>query len=197
MKKLVIILLMLLSFNTLANNKFLGCSNTEVKSHHTDATRIINNTVNSINNSSNYFIEKALNKYFNLSPSVVADQDLIKKVFKNIKRVALGAESTNYSCHKSINTIWCIADQLAIVPPPKDTVYLCPAFFNNLNKRKQIGTIIHEWFHRWGKSSINYFPESYCYESSDLSSAELVRNADQYMLFIYYVGTNGGYLECF
>jgi hypothetical protein len=178
--------------------QFEGCKNSVTKSRHNDAVKMIRNTAKLINDKKfKGHIEQALKKYFRLSIYKKEDTKLILKVFQNITNVAAQSWKTNYSCHQKSTGLWCMANQLAIVPPVSSTVHLCPKFYNKLNKEKQIGTIIHEWFHRWGKSEINYLPEDYCYESKELDPEELIQNADQYMLFIYYVGTNATILKCF
>lgn len=197
-KVLLTIIFLSSNFGVIAGEQFKKCDGTRAAEHHHNAIEIFSNVAMLIqSNKLNDHVKKGLRVYFKLSHDVAEDKELIEIVFENIKRVALNAKKTKYNCHTKRSGVWCIGNQLAIVPPPKTRVHLCPAFFNYLSRRQQIGTIIHEWFHRWGKRRINYLPENYCHQSSGLESKELIRNADQYMLFLYYVGTNGGYLECF
>lgn len=196
-----ITIIVFLVFNTyfaFANDKFDTCENTLVDKHHAKSVKILNNTVILTKKKIlNQHIVEGLKEYFKLSVDDKKDQELIKKVFSNIKTIAANAKTTNYTCYDGRIGFWCLADQLAIVPPPKTRVYLCPKYFKLSTVTKQIGTIIHEWFHRWGKSQIDYLPERYCYESKNLSSEKLIRSADQYMLFVYYVGSLGNKLACF
>jgi hypothetical protein len=196
--KVFILSFLLLSISASATDQFYGCGNSVVKSRHLKANKIINRVVKLIKNKDySYHLEKGLKDYFDLSLTSAKDTNLILKVFETIKKVASKANTTKYRCQQESLGFWCMADVLAIVPPPKTKIYLCPGFFNRLSSSKQVGTIIHEWFHRWGGGKINYITENYCFESSGLDSEDLIKNADQYMLFIYSVGTDGGYLECF
>lgn len=195
--KASLIFALLFSLNCLSSSQFKNCSS-EIVKNHKEANQIIKSALDRLTSRSDIKdIEYAFGKYFKLSLLKAKDTSLIKKVISNIKRIAKSSSKTNYTCHKADFSIWCSTSPLAIVPPPKSRVHLCNGYFTKINKRQQVGTIIHEWFHLWGGSNINYLPETYCSDSANLKSSSLIRNSDQYMLFIYHLGKKGKYLGCF
>ena len=197
MKKIYFIFTLLISLNSFSSSQFKNCSSDIVKNHN-DANRIIKSALKRLTSRTDIKdIEYAFNKHFRLSLLKAKDTVLIKKVISNIKRIAKGSAKTNYTCHKKDFSIWCSTSPLAIVPPPKSRVHLCNGYFSKLTTRQQVGTMIHEWFHMWGGSNINYLPETYCSDNAQSTSSQLVRNSDQYMLFIYHLGQKNDYLACF
>lgn len=167
-----------------------------VDSYHNNALELIQQTKKKIlkpNATDKAYIAMAFKNFFKLGSSLYSDQVLKQVVYANIMQVAANADRTQYKCYNENKGLWCVAGQYAIVPPPKTKVHLCSAFEESLNDRQKVLTIIHEWFHLWGKNKIDYFPETYWNESADSKPEELVRMADQHMLFIHYVATMGAW----
>jgi hypothetical protein len=188
----------IMTFVTIFANVADASYNVDVETLHSRAVEIFRNANYQIqNNRSNDLIKNGLRNYFTLSMENASDSRMIDTIFSNIQSISHHINETKYKVYSHKKGLWCITNPLAIVPPPKNKVHLCPSFFSSLNRNQQIGTIIHEWFHLWGGNKINYIPEKYCYESVSLGPGRLIRNADQYMLFIFSVGTNGEYLPCF
>jgi len=105
-------------------------------------------------------------------------------------------KKSKYKCGRA-KGLWCYGGQLAIVPPPINKIYLCEPYFRR-SFEKQVGVIIHEWGHRFTTfKGMAYMGEKYCWESNNLSFKSLARQPDSYMLFIYYLGTNGQGIGCF
>lgn len=189
----ILVLSLLFSMSALAQGQFLNCNGTEVPLLHEAAVRLISNTQHEIQKNHSPLLGQGLKKYFGINS---ISSPLVATVYANIKKVAKNAAETVYKCHTEERGLWCRPNIRAIVPPPKDKVHLCPGYFE-FWRRERTATLLHEWFHRWGGGSINYLPETYCYESSGLAPEKLIRNSDQYMLFIYFVGTGGEILPCF
>lgn len=179
-----------------AQGQFLSCGDSRIPALHDAAVGLINNTSFTIDRGDRDILERGLREYFKLSLDNEADKGLIAKVFANIQKVSKNANATVYKCHIERTGLWCRKNIIAIVPPPKDKVHLCPSFFITGSSEYKVGVVIHEWFHRWGGKAINYLPERYCYQTDGLPASQLIQNADQYMLFIHFIGTGGERLGC-
>ncbi len=66
-----------------------------------------------------------------------------------------------------------------------------------ITETQKVGVILHQWFHAWGGKKILRAKEKLCRNADDLSANALVKEADQYMQFIYFVGSKGTVLSCF
>lgn len=170
-----------------------------LKDTHSFAFSLVKNTHDTIvNNPFDDKIVEGLKKYFNIDLSRHVLNYDSKIVFLNISNILKRAENTEYSCSKDKKSFYCPKGVAAITTPFKHVIHLCDLYFKTLGFEHQAATLIHEWFHAWGGNKINYWPEKYCYQLKKVTKTEiLLRNSDQYMLFIYYVGTNGKSLKCF
>jgi hypothetical protein len=196
LRSLVLIITLTLSLFSYAQETNIVSREQEVELLHDLALTLLSKTNLQLNNiSRDSLFEKALQKYFKLSIEVKEDQAMVETVIANIKKISDNVSSAKYKVHNEESS-WCILNKLAVVPPPKKVIHLCPAFFE-LTETQKTATIIHEWFHLWGRGKINYIFEKYCFESKDLNSKELIRNADQYMFLMFFLGTNGASLRCF
>ena len=190
---MTLLLFLNLSF---AADKYINCSKTPVQNYHNKAVSLLKNASKLIKASPySKKIRHSLKKYFKVDILKPSDFELAVKVFNNIHIVSKHSSKSLYKCKPQKNYFWCLTDPLALVPPPKTRIYLCPRFFK-LSKKQKIGVTIHEMFHMWGGFRINYLPETYCYDRQGLSKDSLVRQADQYMLFVMNLDAKSK-LECF
>ncbi len=144
----------------------------------------------------NPIVREAFLKYFKINVFDPSQATYINKVVSNLGMLAKNAERTIYRCNIK-NSIYCyFGSILAMVPPPKVRVHLCPSYFDRPFD-KQVGTLIHEWGHRWGKGNFDYLNETYCYDSADLPTKKLIRQPDNYMLFVIEIARDGRGIGCF
>lgn len=137
-----------------------------------------------------------LKKYFKLDTLDVNQHALIEKVFSNINKVNKKNTKANYRCDPENETRPCNATNYAGMQFIGKMIYLCPGYFTKLTDIQQVGVMLHQWFHAWG-SKIARSKEKSCRDTESQSADILVKQADQYMQFIYFVGSNGSFLECF
>ena len=193
MRLMTLLLFLNVSF---AADKYINCSNTPVRNYHNKAVLLLKNASRLIKVSPySKSVRHNLKKYFKLDVLEPNDLRLVNRVFNNVHTVSRDASKSVYKCKPQSNYFWCMTEPLAIVPPPKTRIYLCPKFFK-LSDKKKVGVTIHEMFHMWGGFNINYLPETYCYDRQSLSRESLVRQADQYMLFVMSLDAKSK-LECF
>lgn len=166
-------------------DRFKDCKiETNVSEYHSKAYDLLAKSIKELQtNKNNPNIKSSLKTFFNVEPS---NKKQLQIILSNMQMVGNNALNTKYKCHEDNKSLWCSDGNLAIVPPPKDRVHLCPAYFNKLTEEQKIATLLHEWFHKWCGREINYFPEKYCYQNdTHTKSNKLIKSADQYMLFIF------------
>jgi hypothetical protein len=139
---------------------------------------------------------EAFSNYFKIDLRNDSHGAELNKVISNINTFAAKADSTIYRCNVKKSLYCGMGKHLAIVPPPKVRVHLCPSYFR-LKPEQQVGTIIHEWGHRWGRNQFDYIDETYCHQTNRLERAQLIRQPDMYMLFSMFVARDGVKLNCF
>lgn len=139
-------------------------------------------------------ITAGLKKYFNVdyhSPNhqqhVIFIKNSMGRLWSNVNRV-------KYKCASNAG-LYCSVGVLAVVPP-LSRIQVCPSYFSRTFD-KQVGTLIHEWGHRWGFFKLKYIFEKYCTETAGASADVLIKQPDSYMLFTYFLATNGVGIGCF
>jgi len=181
-----------------SGEQFEDCSTglKEAQNAHQEAVKIVGKANTMLTKKANDTVKAAYWRYFGIDISDPSMKDYIKHVKEMISAQAKKVSATKYECHDGRVGFWCIGDPLAIVPPPKTKIHLCPSFFKQ-SSRLQTGTLLHEWQHRWGGRHIDYLPETYCWEIKKLTPKKRIRQADAYMQFMYYLANDGLELECF
>lgn len=150
-----------------------------------------------LKDSSNAHLVQGLKQFFKLELSNSEHTSFINSVFDNVNRLAQKAHKTGYYCDKEFESNYCSKNNLATSRYFKKRVYLCPGYFSRLSELQKVGVILHHWLHLWGYKNIAHRKEKFCHESFDLEAKSLIKQPDQYMQFIYYVGSKGKVLECF
>ena len=143
-------------------------------------------------------LKEAYQTYFKLDVTTQKNAFEVARVKILIEKVAEKASTSKFVCGGISNNLFCkITNQpYAGVPPGRGLIHLCGPFFKESIKY-QAATMIHEMFHQFGGHHINYLDETYCKDSEGLKSKELIRNPDQYMLFIGHLGNLGKAPDCF
>lgn len=143
-------------------------------------------------------IKKAFSQYFKIDITDQSQAHQIARVSSLIEKIAKKAKTSKFVCGGFSNQLFCsiTSQPIAGVPPGRGLVHLCGSYFKK-TKEVRAATLIHEMFHQFGGVHINYLDETYCDKSGDLGRSELIRNADQYMLFIGQVGNFGKTPKCF
>lgn len=143
-------------------------------------------------------IAEGFKKYFNLDIHT-GNQSDVQNVKAMMDRLYSNVDRLKYRCAKDYRPL-CQPGILAIVPLPA-RVHVCPSYFNRPFE-KQVATLIHEWGHRWGsfrygKFRLKWIAEKYCTETSGAPASVLIHQPDSYMLFTYFLATNGKGITCF
>ncbi len=168
---------------------------------HLRADELIQATARLINKEiPNQNIITGLDRYFKLNPANVDHAELIKTVFANINKVSKKSTNANYRCDEENETSPCNDSNNAgtrMISIIGKKIFLCPGFFTRLSEVQKVGVILHQWFHAFARKEIARSKEKFCSSSGSHAADVLVRQADQYMQFIYFVGSNGSTLDCF
>jgi hypothetical protein len=157
------------------------------KSHMNKAYAILQNPNDDL-------VKEGLQKYFNLDLQNPKHQKHFKKVKNIMYRLWSKVNRVTYRC-ASNSGLFCSVGVLAVVPP-LHKVQICPSYFAR-DFDKQVATLIHEWGHRWGFFRLKYIFEKYCHETEGASAKLLVKQPDSYMLFTFYLATDGRGIGCF
>ena len=144
-------------------------------------------------------IATGFKKYFNVDYHSPNDQKYVQNVTGMMARIWSNVSRLKYRCGQNYRP-YCQDGILALVPP-LSRVQICPSYFNRPFE-KQVGTLIHEWGHRWGsfrfgQFRLKYISEKYCTETAGAGPDVLTVQPDSYMLFTYYLATNGKGINCF
>ena len=133
-------------------------------------------------------------KYFNVDYHSADHEKYVNKVKGMMFRLWDNVGRVRYKC-ASNSGLYCSPGILALVPP-LSRIQVCPSYFSR-NFEKQVGTLIHEWGHRWGFFRLKYIFEKYCDETVGADASVLTLQPDSYMLFTYYLATDGRGIACF
>lgn len=165
---------------------------------HLKAYELIQMTEKSIKKiEPNLLVIKGLEKYFKLDFHDPKHTALIKKVFSRILKVAHKAHKTDYVCDYKNKSSVCEKNDYGGTKFLGKKVFLCSDYFTKISDVQQIAVILHQWIHAWGGCSVARFKEKSCADRETLNSKTLIKQPDQYMQFIYFVGSNGTELSCF
>lgn len=169
----------------------LDLAHTTAKSHIEKAHQMLS--------SNDPLIVSGFKKYFNIDFNSPAHQKHIQNVKEMMGRIWSNVNRVKYRCGQFYKP-YCQPGILALVPP-LSRIQICPGYFDRTFE-KQVGTLIHEWGHRWGSFRVGHFRlkylfEKYCTETSGAKPEVLIHQPDSYMLFTYYLATNGKGIACF
>lgn len=169
----------------------LDLANTTAKSYMEKAHQLLA--------SNDPLVVSGFKKYFNVDYHSAGDQRHVENVKGMMNRIWSNLSRVTYRCGKDYKP-YCQPGILALVPP-LSRIQICPSYFNR-DFEKQVGTLIHEWGHRWGSFRYGHFRlkyifEKYCTETSGASADVLTHQPDSYMLFTYYLATDGKGISCF
>lgn len=194
--KIISILFLVYSTQLFALNS-KGCNSEEYATldlAHTTAKSYIEKAHQLLQQNNSPLIASGMKKYFNINYTFASDQNNIKFVKEIMGRLWSNVNRVKYKCASDAG-LFCSQGVLAVVPP-LSRVQICPSYFHRTFD-KQVGTLIHEWGHRWGFFKLKYIFEKYCTETAGASADVLTKQPDSYMLFTYYLATNGVGINCF
>jgi hypothetical protein len=193
-----LIVLMLLAYSTQAFSLAAKNCNSEefatLDLAHTTAKSYIDKAHQIIQNNDDALISAGLKKYFNVDYHAASDQKNVAFIKNIMNRLWSKVGKVKYKCASDAG-LYCSPGILALVPP-LSRIQVCPSYFNRTFD-KQVGTLIHEWGHRWGFFRLKYVFEKYCTETSGAAASVLIKQPDSYMLFTYFLATNGVGINCF
>jgi hypothetical protein len=142
-------------------------------------------------------VVEGLRQFFKVELDNPDHQKYIKKIFKKINRMASKVHKTKYYCDEKNETLVCTKNNKSGSKIFGKKVYLCPGFFNPQEEIHKVGIMLHQWVHVWGKNIILPIFEKSCRDAANLQPKKLIRVPDQYMQFIYWIGTKGKFIGCF
>lgn len=179
----------------------VGCSSDEyntLSTAHDTARNYVIKAHQILTAGNSPLIAEGFKKYFNLD-YYTGNQTQVKNVKEMMNRLYSNVDRVSYRCAKDYRPL-CQPGILAIVPLPA-RVNVCPSYFNR-DFEKQVGTLIHEWGHRWGsfrygQFRLKWIAEKYCTETAGASPSVLIHQPDSYMLFTYFLATDGKGIRCF
>ncbi len=174
-----------------------GCNSEEFATldlAHQTAKSYIEKAHQVLQNNDVVLITAGLKKYFNVDYHSASDQQNVSFIKETMRRLWANVGRVKYNC-ASDSGLYCSPGILALVPP-LSRIQVCPSYFSR-SFEKQVGTLIHEWGHRWGFFRLKYIFEKYCTETSGAAASVLIKQPDSYMLFTYFLATNGVGITCF
>jgi len=194
--KITVLFFLLLSTNVFALNA-KHCSPQEFATldlAHNMAKSYIEKSHEILEKNESSLITSGLKKYFNVDYHSARDRKYVAQIKNIMSRLWRKVNRVKYKC-ASNRGLYCSPGILALVPP-LSRIQVCPSYFTR-PFYKQVGTLIHEWGHRWGFFRLKYISEKYCHETVGAPASVLAYQPDSYMLFTYYLATDGQGIGCF